>query len=110
MSDEDQQVEVTTPAGSLRVRGTDLMSLVTIIFIVAMAAFIYSHVSDAESREKQSKAQNQQFITVLQDLSASQKDASKQQRLLTCIVSRPEVERKREFEAPNSFCQQMAKP
>lgn len=103
MSDPEEAVEVTTPAGSVKVRGTDIMSVITMVCMLSIAFFVYGHGTDT-------KNQNTTLAIVLKDLSDAQKEQAKSQKLMACILSRPEAERKKEFESPNSFCQQITRP
>lgn len=99
---KQEELEVSTPAGSFKARGTDMVAIATVGFVVAVGVVLYQHQQDSHT-------QASAFTSALKELTEAQKDAVKQQKLLTCIVSRPEVERRREFESANSFCQQVTR-
>lgn len=110
MPDQQQQetsMEVSNPTfGSLKIRGTDWVCLGTLILLIAVAVGGYS--VNREFNVKQD-LQNATMVTVLKELADTQREANKQGKLLACIVSRPEPERRREFESDNSFCQRFAR-
>jgi hypothetical protein len=49
MSDESNEVEVTTPAGKLRARGTDIISTILAIGVAVVAYAMWEHRIDAKA-------------------------------------------------------------
>lgn len=110
MKDDKREsgVEISNPTlGSLKIRGTDWVGIVSLVLLVVLGLGGYTTVSESKM---QITTQNAAMVTVLRELADAQKDANKQGKLLACIVSRPEAERKREFESDNSFCQRFSRP
>ena len=66
---EQDEVEVKTPAGSIRARGTDIIALLTLIGIVVMAYALWDHRGEA-------KASQVEVTAALKSLSQSQEELS----------------------------------
>ena len=101
MAEEADELEVKTPAGSIRARGTDIIALIAMVGIVLIAYSLWEH--KAEAREA-----NVAFVSAVKEMSAAQKEQVKIMRLQACIISRPQEVREAEFSSQNSFCQRMA--
>lgn len=102
MTEEAQsELEVKTPAGSIRARGTDIIAIITLIGIALMVYALWDHKADA-------KATSDAFVSAVRDMTVAQRESTKQQRLMACIISKPQEAREQEFASPNSFCRRMA--
>lgn len=100
MDDDQQDVFVETPLGKLRARGvrvSDLIGLVTLCICGAILYFVLSaHDSVAEQRRT--------TLIRYSELGAILKAQVQSQRLMTCIISMPDVRRQQEYADPNSWC------
>lgn len=101
--DEVEEVEVKTPAGSIRARGTDIIAILALIGIALMAYALWDHKVDA-------KLNAEAFIGAIREMTVAQKDTTKMMRLQACIISQPQEKREAEFSSVNSFCNRMAAP
>lgn len=105
MAEDTQQdeVEVKTPAGSIRARGTDIIAILALIGIALMAYTLWDHKVDAKSSVEL-------FISAMKEQTVAQRESTKQQRLMACIISQPQEKREQEFTSVNGFCQRMSNP
>ena len=91
MSEETQsEVEVKTPAGSIRARGTDIIAILVMIGIALMAYVLWEHKADSHE---------QQIV----DLNAMQKMSDSQVELGYLISLTPEERTKLKLEMPESL-------
>lgn len=107
MAEEQPSLELTPT--SLKMRGTDYVNMATFLVVVVAVAFNWVQADDGKKRDNSQIEAQQQVATAIKEFANVQRESSKNQRLMTCILSRPEAERKKEFEAPNSFCQQVTR-
>jgi hypothetical protein len=103
----EESVELTPT--SVKVRGTDIVNIITLLCMVGVSMWIYAHAEDGNKRTASANAAQVEVANALKEVASAQREANKNQRFLTCIVSRPELERKKEFEYNNSFCQQVSR-
>lgn len=107
--DEETSAWVKGPGGwAAGAKGRHLTHLVyvTALFLIVIG-IIYMHEQNTKERAATTQGMTQRGNDRVASLI---EQSNKNQLLLTCIVSRPETERKSEFESPNSFCQRIAKP
>lgn len=101
---EKIDVSVETALGKVAAKGVrvlDIISLLTLLGVVTMlwgGAQILRAVSDHEMRTD----------TINVAISGAIKEASRSQRMMTCILALPQEKRELEFMQPNSWCKQMA--
>lgn len=97
MEDDKDEIEVKTPAGSLRARGTDLLGLITVLGICAILFLTYQNGLDA-------KASNIQVVSTIQKMVESQiKYADTQEELSYLISLTPEQRTRLKMEMPASL-------
>lgn len=79
MSNEPDELEVKTPAGSFRARGTDMISLVSVLAICAVLFMVYQQGIDAKAARIEvagvltKVAQSQEELGYLVSLTAEQR-------------------------------------
>lgn len=113
MTDERDGVEVETPIGKFRARGTDVISVLGLLAIVVMGAILYSHMEDAKSAAVMMAATNKEAAAALKDsnagFAAALSEVVKSQRLSTCILATDQGQREKEYMKADSFCNRVSK-
>lgn len=87
----------------IKVRGLGTIMTLMLVAVSLMTYVLWEHMD-------QTKMTSEAFISVMKEQTAAQRETTKQQRLMSCIISRPQDVREQEFSSPNSFCQRMAGP
>lgn len=95
MTDPPTNLELTGPGGiSAKLGGKRVAEIVAILSLVALAVLGYTVYM---------------MHGTLSGVSSAIRDLAQAQRELTCIISRPQDEREKEYLHPNSFCKQMGR-
>lgn len=95
MSDDcGSNAEITTPLGSVKLGGKRTAEMITIVSLVVLGILSYTVYM---------------MYGTMQGVSGAIRDLAVAQRELTCIISRPQDEREREYMNPNSFCKQIGR-
>lgn len=112
MPQEGAGVEVETPVGKFRARGTDVISLLGLLCATVMAAVLYMHMEDARMANGNVVTSNKEVATALKESNA---EFAKQlgevvrvQRLSTCILATDQDKREREYMKADSFCNRVS--
>lgn len=101
---ETEEIAVTTPAGSLRARGTDLIALVTIIGIVIIAMTLY-YQGEEQKRAAGAVVEANRIVTqALNDLTRAQMAIVREQRFTSCLLATDQDKRGDEFMRSSSYC------
>lgn len=87
----------------IKVLGLGTVMTLMLVAVSLMAYVLWEHKGEA-------KAATDTFVSAVREMTAAQKDSTKQQRLMNCIISQPQEKREAEFSASNSFCQRMSSP
>ena len=87
----------------IKIRGLGTIMTLLLVAVSLMAYVLWEHTAQANQS-------TDQFISVMKEHTVAQRETAKQQRLMACIISRPQDVREQEFSSPNSFCQRMAGP
>lgn len=94
MSDQQDELEVKTPAGSLRARGTDIIGLINLLAVCCILFICYQ-------QNNESKAAKMEVATALQKFTQSQEE-------LSYLVSlTPEQRAKLNLDVPESLRRRM---
>lgn len=73
MAEDNSELEVTTPAGSFRARGTDIVSLVGLISVFAVMFLVYNNGIEAKAAQLR-VAENLQKVADIQSRFADSQD------------------------------------
>lgn len=94
---EDSEVELDAKQGKVRVRGPEIIGILTFIFVVLGGFLTWNHNSEAkDSAERQaisSEKQNAAMVTALKELTGAVKEQVQVQRTMNCIISLPQERR-----------------
>lgn len=101
MAEEQNEVEVTTPVGKLRARGTDLIAVLIVVALSANGVIQYNHMEDAKSAASTATATNKEVAGAI-------KEVVKAQRQSTCILATDADKREQEYMKQNSFCNRIS--
>lgn len=102
MSEQQEEVEVKTPAGTFRARGYDLIMILIVVVCSVQATLLYQHLEDAKATGAAVAATNK-------EVSRSINELVREQRLTTCIFVTKEEQREREYMQSTSFCNRVSK-
>lgn len=108
MSDQQDEVEVTTPAGKFRARGYDVLVILVVVICTINSAILYTHMEDAKATGQAIAATNREVATAMKESNKAQQESNKVQRLQACLSATKEEAKEREYMQPNSFCNRMA--
>ena len=86
---------------------TEFLLLVFTAAMVGTATMLYYTDADARKERTEIKAQQTEVAQAITKLADVMHEMNKEQRLQTCINSRPESQRKEEFTSPTSYCRQI---
>lgn len=89
---------ITTPLGSLNFKGKKAAEFISIVLLALFAVLAYAfweHKTDQKAADT--------------NITAAMKDNASATRLMACLISLPQDERKREFTQDSSFCKQMSR-
>lgn len=83
------------------VRVSDLIALLTLLGVAAMVFFSWQIVKTIDLHEVGTHGSNVEMTNSI-------KEATKQQKKLTCLLSVSQDKREKEYMNPNSFCNQIS--
>lgn len=90
----NSNAEITTPIGSVKFGGKRTAEMITVFSLVVLGILSYTVYM---------------MYGTMQGVSGAIRDLASAQRELTCIISRPEQEREREYLSQNGFCKQIGR-
>lgn len=101
MSEEREEASITTPAGSLSLKGKNTATYLAALglFLAALVAYVlFEHKGDAEES-------NKLLVKAIEEMTAAQKDGVAAQREMNCLISVPQELRERQA----AFCKNIAR-
>lgn len=96
----EESVEAETPVGKIRVRGTDLVAILTLIGVFASVFLMWDHRAVSSEGEKA-------LASAINELSKATRAGNRAQREMNCLISLPQDRREAEFNSPNGLCKRL---
>lgn len=97
-NNERSEGGIKTPFGELTFKGkriAEFIALISLTLLFLLAYILYEHKGDTKTSES--------------SLAAAIKEQAAAQRLMSCLISLPQDQRKREFASESSFCRQLSR-
>ena len=90
-----QEVSVETALGKFKARGSDFIATATLVVSVCgftIGWFLW------ESHRMEAKENGSQMVAVFKEFTSAQKEGVKEQRVLNCLISTDQKDRRRAYE------------
>lgn len=89
------EIALETPAGKLKIRGSDMLAVAVLTVTICgftIGYFLWkTHTEDA-------KENGTQMVAIFKEFAQSQKEAVKEQRVLNCLISTDQKDRRRAYD------------
>ena len=96
--DATQEMEVSAGDKKIRIRGSDVLTLIGVAVGVLMVYMLFEHKNDARDASNQ-------FQTVVKEMVMAQREMVQEQRVQNCLIAYSQEQRERNVE----FCKRLAR-
>lgn len=105
MAEENSESTITTPLGSVSVKGkrmAEIISVICLCLLFLLGYILWEHKED-------SKGMKDAFANGFTEMAKAQREQNQIQREQLCLLAMPETKREREFLNEGSFCKRLAR-
>ena len=90
-----EEIALETPAGKLKIRGSDMLAVA--VLTVSICGFTMGYFL-WKMHTEEAKENGHQMVAIFKEFAQGQREAVKEQRVLNCLISTDQKDRRRAYD------------